>query len=117
MTATILLNSAMMPDEGVYILSRISRNEFAKLIADAHRRGDLTSYIGYAETAKHIERVSGVPVRVNRAATQLPDHALILICKLAYRVQDPSAKGKLQPSDSDYEYFAAAYDRAKELRE
>jgi len=111
MTATILLNSAMMPDEGLYILRRVSREFFAELVADAHRRGNLQSYIGYPETAQHIERVSGVPIPVNRAATQLPDQAVIAICKLAYRVADPGSKGKFQPSDEDFEYFVATYDR------
>ena len=113
----VLLNSAMMPDEGVYVLRRVSRGEFAKLVADAYRRGNLRSYIGYPETAQHIERVSGVPIQVNRAPTRLPDQALILICKLAYRVADPSAKGKLNPNDSDYEYYVATYNRDTELRE
>jgi len=113
---TILLNSAMMPDEGVYVLRRVSRGEFAKLVADAYQRGDLQSYVGYPETAQHIERVSGVPIQVNRAPTRLPEQALILICKLAYRVADPGMKGKLQPTDEDYEYFVAKYNRATELR-
>ena len=114
---TVLLNSAMMPAEGIYLLRRISRDEFARLVADAHRRGDLRSYIGYPETAQHIERVSGVPIAVNRAPTQLADRTTILICKLAYRVQDPADKGKLKPSDDDYEYYAATYNRATELGE
>jgi len=114
---TILLNSAMMPDEGVYVLRRVSRGEFAKLVADAYQRGDLQSYVGYPETAQHIERVSGVPIQVNRAPTRLPEQALILICKLAYRVPDPADKGKLKPSDDDYEYYIAAYNRDTELRE
>jgi len=111
MTATILLNSAMMPDEGLYILRRVSREFFAELIADAHRRGNLRSYIGYPETAQHIERIARVPIPVNRAATQLPDQALLAICKLKYRVSDPGTKGKIQPGDEDYEYFVATYDR------
>ena len=108
---TILLNSAMMPDEGLYILRRVSREFFGELVADAHRRGELRSYIGYAETAQHIEKISGVPIPVNRASTQLPDQALIAVCKLKYRVADPSTKGKIQPGDEDYEYFVATYDR------
>jgi len=108
---TILLNSAMMPDEGLYILQRVSREFFAELIADAHRRGNLRSYIGYPKTAQHIEQISGVPIPVNRAATQLPDQALIAVCKLKYRVADPGAKGKLQPGEDDYEYYVATYDR------
>jgi len=108
---TILLNSAMMPDEGVYILRRVSREFFAELIADAHRRGNLRSYIGYPENAQHIERISGVPIPVNRASTQLPDQALLAICRLKYRVADPGTKGKIQPGDEDYEYFVATYDR------
>ena len=111
MTVTILLNSAMMPDEGLYILQRVSREFFAELIADAHRRGNLRSYIGYPETARHIERIARVPIPVNRAATQLTDQALLAICRLKYRVADPGAKGKLQPGEDDYEYFVATYDR------
>jgi hypothetical protein len=101
----------MMPDEGLYILRRVSREFFAELIADAHRRGNLRSYIGYPETAQHIEQLSGVPIPVNRAATQLPDQALLAICRLKYRVADPGTKGKIQPGDEDYEYFIASYDR------
>jgi len=111
MTATILLNSAMMPDEGLYILRRVSREFFAELIADAYRQGHLQSYIGYPETAQHIERISRVPIPVNRAATQLPDQALIAVCKLKYRVSDPAMKGQLQPNEDDYEYYVATYDR------
>ena len=111
MTATILLNSAMMPDEGLYILRRVSRELFAELIADAYRQGHLQSYIGYAETARHIENISGVPIEVNRSATQLPNQALIAICKLKYRVSDPTIKGQFRPGDEDYEYFVATYDR------
>ena len=107
---TILLNSAMMPDEGVYILRRVSREFFAELIADAHRRGELQSYVGYAETAQHIERIARVPIPINRAATQLPDQALLAVCKLKYRVSDPTIKGQFRPGDED-EYFVATYDR------
>jgi len=111
MVTTILLNSAIMPDEGLYILRRVSREFFGELIADAYRQGHLQSYIGYAETARHIENISGVPIEVNRAATQLPDQALLAICRLKYRVADPGTKGKIQPGDEDYEYFVATYDR------
>jgi hypothetical protein len=110
--ATFLLNSAMMPAEGTYVLKRISRDEFARLVADAYRRGDLQSYVGYPETAQHIERISGIPIEVSRATTQLTDRATILICKLAYRVSNPGDKGKFQPKDEDYEYFVAKYKRA-----
>jgi len=111
MTVTILLNSAMMPDEGVYILRRVSREFFAELVADANRRGELQSYVGYAETAQHIEKISGVPIPVNRASTQLPEQAVIAICKLKYRVSDPAMKGQLQPNEEDYEYYVATFDR------
>ena len=107
----VLLNSSMMPSEGLYILRRVSREFFAELIADAHRRGKLQSYVGYAETAQHIERIARVPIPVNRAVTQLPDQALLAICRLKYRVADPGAKGKLQPGEDDYEYYVATYDR------
>jgi len=108
---TVLLNSAVMPEEGLYILRRVSRELFAALVADAYGRDELISYIGYPETAQHIERISRVPIKVDRSATQLPDLAVLAICKLKYRVADPSSKGQFRPSDEDYEYFVATYDR------
>jgi len=105
----VLMNSAMMPAEGTYTLRRISRALFAHLVAKAHQRSELVSYIGYPETAQHIERISGVPIAISREQTRLDGPTTLLVCKLSYRVADPGSKGKLQPTDGDFEYFVADY--------
>lgn len=106
-----LLNSAMMPAEGIYEMSRLTEDEFV----NALRAGMFISYIGYPETAKHIADISGVEVPLNRGATYIDDGDTLLICKLKYRVQNPGDKGKFTPGRDDYEYFIVEYSRKYEL--
>jgi len=104
-----VVNSAMMPAEGRYVLRRLSREEFVIRITEAHRRGELVSYVGYAETADHIARISGVPIPVSREPTQLDGPTTMLVCKLTYRVANPEDKGKIKPKPDDFEYYMADY--------
>ena len=50
-----------------------------------------------------------MPIPTSREPVRLDGPTAILVCKLAYRVSDPGRKGKLQPADEDFEYFAADY--------
>lgn len=100
-----LMNSAMMPQPGRYMLQKISVGLFAQILSDAN--GDFESYIGYPQTAEHISCLAGVIVPVSREPTRLADGDEILVCKLAYRVADPSTKG--QPVPEEFEYFLVRY--------
>lgn len=100
-----LMNSAMMPSPGVYHLRQVDRDAFVDLL----RGESFESYIGYPETAKFLERISGVIVPLSRAQTTLADGDKMLIVRLKYRVQSPSDKGKFVPSDDDFEFFVAVY--------
>ena len=102
-----LLNSAMMPAEGVYRLQRITRAEFSFWMRQAARTG-FTSTVGYQETAHHIEAVSGVKVPVSRDPTVLEDGDVLLICKLKYRATEPGRKGAPVGSEA-FEYFQCEY--------
>lgn len=101
----ILMNSAMMPAEGVYILTRVSRERFVEAM-----RAGFVSYIGYPDTAHFLERISGRSVPVNRSETLMFDGAIMLICKLKYRLTNPADKGRFTPSDADYEFFFCEYE-------
>lgn len=100
----LLMNSSIMPVDGVYEYYSVDRAKFVMHLKQACEAGVLKSYIGYPATAEHIERISGVRPRVSR------DHAIpspgdmILVCKLRYRIGHPSQKGELQPEDDDFEY-------------
>lgn len=104
----ILMNATIMPAEGAYKAQKISE-EAAKELASEYVPEQIESFIGYPETASYMAEVLGVGVTVNRGQAELRDGDVILVCKLTYRVQDPSQKGKLQPSKEDYEWWVVHY--------
>ena len=104
-----LMNAAVMPCEGKYQLIAIDADSFGKHVCYAHECGKLVSYVGYANTAALISRLSCVTIPVTRQSTELNDGDTMLICRLKYRADDPTQKRFLNPSDDDYEFFVAFY--------
>lgn len=104
-----LLNSAMMPKEGIYTLKRISKKEFCNLLVQAQKDGILESYIGYQDNINLIAEWTGITVPFSRANTTVEDRDILLIMKLARRMGDPSMKGKFSFGEGDFEFFRAEY--------
>jgi len=94
-----------MPTEGVYNLKRISKSKFQTILREATATGNLRSYIGYPETARLIEQLTGIEIEVSREQAALAIGDLMLIAKLCRRVADPSSKAPLQPSMADLEFY------------
>ena len=105
----ILLNSAMMPAPGTYRLRELTRDEWVQAIQTAAQEESIQSYIGYPDTARHVQEITGLPIEVNRAEVTLDKAATLFIVKLRYRVADPAQKGQFAPSDADYVYYVAQY--------
>lgn len=101
-----LMNSAMMPNVGTYKLKSITKDAF---IAVLQSTTEIESSIGYQATADFISKISGVNIPVNRNQTIVENGDTLLICKLKYRVQNPSDKGVFVPTDDDYEFFICYY--------
>lgn len=101
----ILLNSAVMPAEGVYTLKRISKSNFQQLLQDAAAVGDFRSYIGYPETARLLEQLTGVEIEVSRDQAELKTGDVMLIVKLQHRIQNLSNINTYQPSLEDLDFF------------
>ena len=102
-----LMNSAMMPAEGVYKLKKITPEE-AKEVAS---KATVESYVGYPDTAKYMSEKLGIEVPVNRSEAILEDGDVMIICKLKYRVQNPQEKGKFTPNDDDFEWYICYYNQ------
>ena len=106
---TILMNSLMMPTEGLwYYPCRLTPEQFAERLKEEMRLGLVKSYIGYQATARIVEQLAGLPegtIVVNRAQTSVRPMDTILVAKLKYRVRNPGDKGKLTPTLEDYEFF------------
>lgn len=101
----ILLNSAVMPTEGVYTLKRISEATFRTVLREAAATKNFQSYIGYPETARLIEQLTGIEVEVSREQATLVSGDTILIVKLRQRVAHPTDKGIPQLSIGDFDFF------------
>lgn len=101
----LLLNAAVMPTEGVYTLKKISKAEFRTCLRAASATDNFKSYIGYPETARIIEEITGVTVEVNREQAGLMPGDVMLIVKLRQRVANPANKTTLELSMDDLEFY------------
>lgn len=109
-----LVNAAVMPHPGCYVMSRLSKDDFAQMLIEAFRARNLVSFIGYQSTADHIYRLTGVKIPISRAQTILQHNDVMLVCRLKYRLSDADAKreakAQAQISDEDFEYFIVTYE-------
>ena len=101
----LLLNAAVMPTEGRYTLQQILHTEFRTLLREAAASNNFRSYIGYPETARLIEEMTGVEIAVSREQATLDIGDVMLIVKLRQRVADPATKTTLAPSIDDFEFY------------
>ncbi len=101
----LLLNAAVMPAEGHYTLKQISQDEFRTVLRDAAASDNFQSYIGYPETARLLEELTGVEIEVSRKQATLAVGDVMLIMKLRHRVADLSTKMALAPSINDFEFY------------
>lgn len=102
----LLLNSAVMPNEGVYTLKQISTDTFKNILQQASATDDFKSYIGYSETADLIEQITGVAVEVSREQATLAPGDAMLIVKLRRRLANPDDKETIQLSIDDIEFYS-----------
>ena len=101
----LLLNSAMMPTEGVYSLKQISESKFQELLQHAATTGNFRSYIGYPETARLLEQLTDIEIEVSREQAELAIGDVMLIVKLRHRIQNLSDISTYQPSLDDLDFF------------
>ena len=101
----LLLNSAVMPNEGMYTLKQITETAFTEELQDAATSDNFKSYIGYPETARLIEQITGIQVEVSREQATLTPGDTMLILKLRQRVTNPAEKETLQLSVDDFDLF------------
>lgn len=101
----LLLNSAVMPNEGVYTLKQIPADTFKNMLEDAANTNNFRSYIGYTETAGLIEQITGVTVDVSREQATLTPGDTMLIVKLRQRIANPADRETIQLSIDDIEFY------------
>jgi hypothetical protein len=114
----------MVPNEGTFSYRLISRDQAASWLYEHFGFDDVlpTSFVGYQQTADHLSHLaeeewyrrndtsdglglSSAPkldIPLNRAKCSMQPGDEALVCRLAYRVENPATKG--QPQAEDWEY-------------
>ena len=101
----LLLNAAVMPNEGIYTLQAISKTTFKTALQEARATDNLKSYIGYPETARLIEQLAGIEVEISREQAELTHGDVMLVMRLRHRVANPASKDKLELSIDDFDFY------------
>jgi hypothetical protein len=115
MPSIYLLNSAVMPVQGTYIIREVPLETFKVLVTLFYKSGKLKSFIGYEQNRELIFKWTGVNVEINRGELrELEDGDILLIMRLKYRLKDPSMKGQAVGED-DFEFFVALYRKEANL--
>jgi hypothetical protein len=107
----LLLNSAVMPDEGYYKLKRIDSKPFTHWLKKAYEEGKLKSYISHMNAIDFVKRLTGITVELNpdeKTVVETGDTLLIIRTK-----QRRPGKG-INPKDEDYEFFICEYSKSKD---
>ena len=96
-----ILNSAVVTKEGTYTYRLLDSKEAGVWIAQNYDQ--LKSYVGYPATQDFIRRKFGVEVPLSREAMDMKFGDQALVVRLKYRVQNPTTKADVAPSDDDFE--------------
>jgi hypothetical protein len=111
-----LLNSAVMPKEGVYCCKKIPREIFKSVLVQAYENGQLLNYIGYETNIKLIAEWCNIRLPLSRdEVVQMKDGDILLVMKLKYRLKDVKMKTdsayQKQLSENDFEFFVVEYSK------
>ena len=93
MSRIIVMNSAMMPNDGTYVCKYVDSETFKKAFHKAYEKSkSFESTIGYQETADLLTELLGVEVPMNRVNTALKSGDIMFVVRSTQRF-DPDKKG------------------------
>ena len=104
-----LMNSAMMPESGIYMSKRITQDEFMRQVRVAWGENNLDSYIGYPENRDLILRLTGIDLPINRMPVEIKTGD-VMLCMRAKYVEPSEQRAKFRRTTKrTWEYFAVEY--------
>jgi len=102
----LLLNSAICHAPGTYKVRKASVEEIKELYTKAKKDEiAIESYIGYPSTAYMLANIVKDEIEINRSEFTWEKGDIAIVVRLKYRVQNPSQKGKFEPSPEDFEFL------------
>lgn len=106
MKKIFLMNSAMMPVDGIYTCKSISAEQFKNIFLYAKGHEGIVSSVAYPEIQDVVGKHLGIniPIDYSKGLTVLDDESDILVVKLKYRVPSERKGHRLGTKFSDYEF-------------
>ena len=101
----ILMNSAMMPHEGIYIMKKITDQEFFNKIKETPIE-QIQSLIGWPENLRLIYNKTNVQIPISREDTVITSQDQVYVMKLKYR---PENKNKKFTRIEDFDFFRVQF--------
>jgi hypothetical protein len=83
-----LMNSPVMPNEGVYIYTVLSKEKFIERFNENKEYYEIVSAIGHEATARYLSKILNYPVEVNRISVEFKDDDMALIVKIKTRLPE-----------------------------
>lgn len=103
-----LMNSAVMPQEGIYLARKVNE-AVVRMYFQKHKDEGWESYVGYPQNIPYMSSVLGEEIPVNRSETKLEHNDVMIVCKLKYRIADPKEKINTEPQPEDFEWYIITY--------
>jgi hypothetical protein len=104
-----LMNSAMMPREGLYSCRAITPQE-AKNLFQKNTKAGFKSHIGYPNTCRVLSKLFEVSVPLSRESTEIKQGDVIIAVRLPYRIDPDEKKGRKHGEAlEDYEFFEVRF--------
>ncbi len=106
MKKIFLMNSAMMPTDGVYTCKTISATQFKNIFLYAKTHEGIVSSVAYPEIQDVVGKNLDIVIPIDRAKglTVLDEYSNILVVKLKYRVPSERKGHRLGSKFDDYEF-------------
>jgi len=103
-----LMNSAMMPQPGLYYCREITRGEFCAILKKEHAEGTLENFVSYQQNLDLIEEWTGVKLSPSRGLCEMKDKDGTIVMRLNYR-PTPGTKGDKIINEDDFSFFTVTY--------
>jgi hypothetical protein len=82
------MNSPIMPNEGVFIYTKLSKEKFVERFKENLQYYEVVSAIGHEATAKYLSKLLNYPVEVNRTTIEFQDDDMALVIKIKTRLPE-----------------------------
>ena len=104
-----LLNAPIMPNEGVYIYTSLSKEKFVESFYHNKQYYEIVSAIGHQSTADFLTKILGYPIQYNRINVEFKDGDMALVIRVKTRLPEGQVLREEDMENIEVEFGAIHY--------